>query len=141
MYTKVNPIIKISSFTFVNSSFIIEYKNGAEVGVIVKEFKDVFRNLRVDRNMTQDELADALGLTKQAVSHYERGSRYPRRDRLELISDFFNVDMDYLTGRSSVTTRLLSEEELRLINAYRGASSELKTAACAVLGVKRSEKE
>ena len=102
------------------------------------EFKDIFRNLRIDRNMTQDELADALGLTKQAVSHYERGSRYPRRDRLESISDFFNVDMDYLTGRSSVTTRLLTEEELRLLNAYRAASEELKGAACAVLGIKRN---
>lgn len=102
----------------------------------MREFKDIFKNLRLDKEMTQDGLAEALGITKQAVSHYERGARYPKPDVLEAISDFFNVDMDFLTGRSSRTTRLLTDDELRLLNAYRSASVELKVAACAVLGVK-----
>lgn len=102
----------------------------------MREFKDIFKNLRLDKEMTQDGLAEALGITKQAVSHYERGTRYPKPDVLEAISDFFNVDMDFLTGRSSRTTRLLTDDELRLLNAYRSASAELKVAACAVLGVK-----
>ena len=71
----------------------------------MREFKDIFKNLRLDKDMTQDELADALRITKQAVSHYERGTRYPKPDMLDAISDYFNVDMDYLTGRSSRTTR------------------------------------
>ncbi len=103
----------------------------------MREFKAIFRRLRLDKEMTQDELADALKITKQAVSHYERGTRYPKPETLEAISDYFNVDMDYLTGRSSRTSRLITDEELRLLNAFRGASSELKTAACAVLGIKR----
>ena len=102
----------------------------------MREFKDIFKNLRLDKEMTQDGLAEALGITKQAVSHYERGTRYPKPDVLEAISDFFNVDMDFLTGRSSRTTRLLTDDELRLLNAYRSASAELKVAACTVLGVK-----
>lgn len=105
----------------------------------MKEFKDIFKNLRLDKGMTQGELAKALKTTKQAVSHYERGARYPKPDMLDAISDYFNVDMDYLTGRSSRTSRLLTDEELRLLNAYRNASEEIKTAACAVLGIKRSE--
>lgn len=64
----------------------------------MREFKDIFKNLRLDKDMTQDELADALRITKQAVSHYERGTRYPKPDMLDAISDYFNVDMDYLTG-------------------------------------------
>lgn len=107
----------------------------------MREFKDIFRSLRLDKDLTQDELANALRTTKQAISHYERGTRYPKPEMLDAISDFFNVDMDYLTGRSSRTSRLLSDEELHLINAYRNASEELKTAACAVLGIKRSEEE
>ena len=104
----------------------------------MRDFKDNFRQLRIDRDMTQDELADALGLTKQAVSHYERGTRFPQPDRLKLISDFFNVDMDYLIGRTTEATRPLTEEEHRLLNAYRASSPEIKGAACAVLGVRRS---
>lgn len=105
----------------------------------MRDFKDIFKGLRMDKGLTQDELAIELKTTKQAISHYERGTRYPKPDMLDAISDFFNVDMDYLTGRSSRTTRLITDEELRLLNAYRSASDELKTAACAVLGIKRFE--
>lgn len=107
----------------------------------MREFKDIFRSLRIDKEMTQDELAAVLKTTKQAISHYERGTRYPKPDMLDAISDYFNVDMDYLTGRSSRTSRLLSDEELRLINAYRSASDEIKTAVFAVLGIKRLEED
>ena len=107
----------------------------------MRDFKDIFKSLRLDKGLTQDELANELKTTKQAISHYERGTRYPKPDMLDAISDYFNVDMDYLTGRSSRTTRLITDEELRLLNAYRSASEELKTAACAVLGIKRFEEE
>ena len=103
----------------------------------MREFKDILKSLRLDKEMTQDELANVLKTTKQAISHYERGTRYPKPDMLDAISDYFNVDMDYITGRSSRTSRLLSDEELRLLNAYRSASEEIKTAACAVLSIKR----
>lgn len=70
----------------------------------MREFKDILLELRKNRHMTQDSLSDALNITKQALSHYERGTRYPKRETLEAIADYFNVDMNYLTGRSSTTT-------------------------------------
>lgn len=103
----------------------------------MRQFNQILQSLRIERQWTQDQLAEALGITKQAVSHYERGTRYPKPELLEAISDLFNVDMDYLTGRSSETTRLLTDEELRILNAYRAAGSETKDAVCAVLHVKR----
>lgn len=106
----------------------------------MRSFEKILKTLREEKGMTQDELAAAIGVTKQAVSHYERGTRYPRRDQLEALADLFNVDIDYLTGRSDRTTRLLSDEELRLLNAYRAASEDVKTAIAGALGVKR-EKE
>lgn len=72
------------------------------------EFNTILRELRKAHTLTQDELAEQLHITKQALSHYERGTRYPKRETLEAIADFFNVDMNYLTGHSSVTTRLYS---------------------------------
>ena len=72
------------------------------------DFNIILRELRKAHTLTQDELAEQLHITKQALSHYERGTRYPKRETLEAIADFFNVDMNYLTGHSSVTTRLYS---------------------------------
>lgn len=100
-------------------------------------FASVFKQLRKEKGLTQDELAEALGITKQAVSHYERGTREPRnQEMLELIADFFNVDINYLTGYQSRTTQLLNDEELKLVNAYRKASEDIKKAAQAVLIVR-----
>ncbi len=57
--------------------------------------------LRSQLDMTQRQLADALGLSESTVGMYERGHREPDFETLEAIADYFNVDMDYLTGRSS----------------------------------------
>ena len=100
------------------------------MGLFAKRFKE----LRIEKGLTQDQLADALHIAKQAVSHYERGTREPKNQEMfETIADFFNVDMNYLTGYESRTLQLLNDDEYRLITAYRAASSELKKAAHAVL--------
>ena len=100
------------------------------MGLFAKRFKE----LRIEKGLTQDQLADALHITKQAVSHYERGTREPKNQEMfETIADFFNVDMNYLTGYESRTLQLLNDDEYRLITAYRTASGELKKAAHAVL--------
>lgn len=101
----------------------------------MREFKDVLTDLRKSRKLTQDRLSQALGITKQALSHYERGARYPKRETLEAIADYFNVDMDFLTGRSMVTTSIspspaaasaLSPDEQDLLEQYRSLSDEGK---------------
>ena len=103
------------------------------------EFKQILFNLRTNKDMTQEELSSALGITKQALSHYERGTRYPKPETLFAIADFLNVDIDYLTGRSSLTSRLLNSEEIEMIDAFRSASEDTKNAACAVLGITRKK--
>ena len=65
-------------------------------------FKDVFHYLRTSSNLTQAELAEKLGVTYSAVSNYERGERSPNIETLETIADYFNVDMNYLLGKTSI---------------------------------------
>lgn len=51
-------------------------------------------------NMTQEELSTALGISKSAVSMYERGAREPQSlADLVAIADFFSVSLDSLVGR------------------------------------------
>lgn len=70
----------------------------------MREFKDIIKGLRAGRQLTQDELAAELGLSRSAISMYERGEREPDFETLEVIADFFNVDMNYLTGWSEDPT-------------------------------------
>lgn len=52
------------------------------------DFAVVFKNLRKERGLTQQELADRLGTTKSTISMYERGERRPGLDIAEAITDF-----------------------------------------------------
>lgn len=117
------------------------------------DFAVVFKNLRKERGLTQQELADRLGTTKSTISMYERGERRPGLDIAEAITDFFGVDLSYLIGTTDKVTKLtgthedevaaaeggamvlLSAEERALIKAYRLASADTRSAARAVLGV------
>lgn len=68
-------------------------------------FGERLRDLRLSKEMTQDDLAEAFGISKQAISQYERGIRFPKD--YEQIADFFNVDLDYLMGRSDTYMRIM----------------------------------
>ena len=70
------------------------------------DFKNVFKNLRIKSGYTQDGLAEALGISRSTVSMYETGNREPDFETLETIADFFNVDMNFLLGKSSTTTMI-----------------------------------
>lgn len=61
----------------------------------------VLRNLRIDANLTQDELAQKLGVAKSTISMYENGNRIPNLAQLQKLANFYKVDMNYLTGNEA----------------------------------------
>ena len=65
-------------------------------------FGDVLRSLRKQHRMTQSDLARVLGVAESAVSMWELGHRRPDHEMMEQIADYFNVDMNYLFGKSDV---------------------------------------
>lgn len=73
------------------------------------EFNRRLRELRIQHKYTMDELAKLIGVGKSAIGNYESGSRYPRKEILEALADIFNVDMDYLTCRTDVPNRFVTE--------------------------------
>ena len=66
----------------------------------MSKFNLRLKELRKAHKLSQQELANYLKTSKSSVNMYERGEREPGLDMLEHIADFFNVDMDYLTGKS-----------------------------------------
>lgn len=70
----------------------------------MEKFQDIFKRLRKQADLTQDQLAAELQLSRSAISMYERGEREPDFETLEAIADYFNVDMNYLIGWESDPT-------------------------------------
>lgn len=63
-------------------------------------FGENLKKLRRSLDMTQDELAEALGLSIQAISRYETQSAYPDIEMLPVIAGYFGVTVDSLLGVS-----------------------------------------
>lgn len=64
-------------------------------------FGFIIRQLRKDKGMTQDQLASLLKVSRSTIGMYETGNREPDFETCEAIADIFNVDMDFLMGRTS----------------------------------------
>jgi transcriptional regulator with XRE-family HTH domain len=63
-------------------------------------YKNRIAALRKNRNLTQDDMATTLGISRAALSHYEKGRREPDYSTLITIADFFKVSLDYIMGRT-----------------------------------------
>lgn len=69
-------------------------------------FCNIFKKLRTSSGLTQVEMAEKLGISRSTIGMYETGAREPDFETLEKIADYFNVDIDYLLGRTDKTTLL-----------------------------------
>ncbi|SHH54042.1 Helix-turn-helix domain-containing protein [Caloranaerobacter azorensis DSM 13643] len=65
-------------------------------------FGERFKQLRKEKNMTQEELAKKFFLNKSSISRYEQNKQVPEMDLLKGFADFFNVSIDYLLGRTDI---------------------------------------
>lgn len=59
-------------------------------------FADNLKMIRKERNVTQEQLAELLNVSRQAVSKWESGNGYPETEKLLIISKELNVSLDYL---------------------------------------------
>ena len=69
------------------------------------EFNEKLQQLRKQKEITQEELAEAIYVSRTAISKWESGRGYPSIDSLKALSEFFGITID----------ELLSGEELLII--------------------------
>lgn len=63
------------------------------------DFPTRLKELRIKKQVPQQQLADLLGISTRALRFYEDGSREPKIEGLIKLADFFDVSLDYLVGR------------------------------------------
>lgn len=61
-------------------------------------FGDNLKRLRQEHNLTQEELAEKVGISKSSVSYYEHSKKTPAPSLVAQFSEIFNVSMDVLMG-------------------------------------------
>ena len=73
------------------------------------DFQDKLKELRKNRGLTQEELAQALFVSRTAISKWESGKGYPNIDSLKAISKYFCVSLDDLLSTDEILT--IAEED------------------------------
>ncbi len=70
----------------------IFYNYSMNIGEVIKE-------LRLERDLSQQKLAEAIGVSQKAIDYWERGVNEPKASYVARLADFFEVTSDYLLGR------------------------------------------
>lgn len=68
-------------------------------------FNKRLRDIRIDRKITQQAIADAVGLALRSYQCYEQGTREPSLSMLVRLADVLNVSTDYLLCRDEFTAK------------------------------------
>ncbi len=59
-------------------------------------FADNLQSIRKERKLSQEELAEKIGVSRQAISKWEQGNGYPETEKLLILAQELNVSLDYL---------------------------------------------
>ncbi|MFK7004694.1 transcriptional regulator [Flavobacterium covae] len=74
---------------------------------------DRIKQLRIENNLTQTELADKVGLTYVQIGRYEKGKSTPSADVLQKLANVLNTSTDYLmNGKTEQVEAQLADKEL-----------------------------
>lgn len=115
----------------------------------MSDLSERIRQLRKEHNMSQAYLASELKSGLSTVASWEVGKRYPSRENVQQLADIFNVDIDYLYGRSDIRQKVsfdkdgnamarLSHIEREIIDKYRAADDITREMVHRSLGIDSS---
>ena len=98
------------------------------------------KKLRAEYGVSQARLAEAIGVSQQAINTYENHNIEPDVAGLKLIADFFDTSIDYVVGRTDVRRRIepvqafdLNGSEARLIEGYRALTERQREYVCELI--------
>ena len=88
------------------------------------EFHEKLQELRKQKGLTQEELAEFLFVSRTAVSKWESGRGYPGIDCLKAIAKFFSVTIDELLSGEEVLTIAEEDQKQKEVHARCSAPRE-----------------
>ncbi|WP_054956579.1 helix-turn-helix domain-containing protein [Paenibacillus dakarensis] len=98
--------------------------------------------LREKHGWTQEELASTVGITRAALSHYEKNRRKPDFETLTHLADRFDVSIDYLIGRTKQEKMTMDSEARDFVDGLELSDQDLlKRFNLTIDGRKLTEEE
>lgn len=92
-------------------------------------FGDRLKMLREDKDITQKQLGQIVGVSDRVIGYYESNNRFPKDENtLKSLADYFGVSLDYLLGRNSESHILISNENKNIDEIIEDFESALNNA-------------
>ena len=82
---------------------------------MINEFSEIFKTLRKEKHLTQEQIAEILGVSPQAVSRWENSATFPDVTLLPQIAGYFDTTVDELLG----ITKICKMQKLLCIQGVR----------------------
>lgn len=111
-------------------------------------FNEKLRKLRMEKDLTQGQLAKALGISPSRIGNYEQGTRTPDQATISKIAKYFNVLVDYLVSDNntqefdleayvnSMTNEIVSQQSLLFNGRPMDKESRIKVAEAMKIGMR-----
>lgn len=109
------------------------------------------KELRKERGLTQQQVANVLSISARGYTYYELGTNEPSLSALKKLSDFFNCSIDYLVGReddfgnitiqNENTAPALTEQERQLLDDFRHVDMRNRDRISVYAHLRREEYE
>ena len=92
------------------------------------EFSERIKQLRLEKGVTQTQLAKGLGTSTGTVAMWETGKRMPSFETLCALEEYFDKRMDYILGRSEdASPRKLTDEQIERLGVWESEENFSET--------------
>ena len=98
------------------------------------------KQLRIEKGISQQQLADVIMVSQQSINKYENHNVEPEISTMIKIANYFNVSVDYLVGRTEIRDIVtkekmsdLSDSEVKVIEGLRKLKSKQKDCVLTVI--------
>jgi len=125
---EMDTLEKVRNYFDVSLAYLLGENTGERAGESSVTFAQRLKELRVERGLTQEELAEKLGVTKNTIFVWEKGQRFPDDEwaTYNELSIIFDVSYGYIAGDTddreehlTINEEIAAEEALRLEREYR----------------------
>lgn len=86
--------------------------------MIIMEFKERLKQYRLENELTQEDLAKKLFVSRQAISKYETGRGYPNLETMQLISKLLNLSLEELLSKEEVAKETIKTNQKNRRNKF-----------------------
>ncbi len=86
--------------------------------------------LRRKSGLSQEQLAEKIGVSRQAISKWEGGSSTPELDKLMALSEFFNVTIDELTSERGINADTVDKDRKTVRDSDKSTESKIGIGMC-----------